>query len=266
MKYNYSSLCIKVNRVCIIDGNYILTEKFRGNMLNLHPPKSGYYSDTSSGANGIPGFMFGKNYHLINATPFTSDYDEDEEDGEHDNMKSTTEIPLEEIISYVPLFRLRYSLNTSTPEMRQLAIRWEREALRYINENYQSLLIDILPSTSTAITDTIANKAHEEGLYMSLMILIFFILSWFFLSIQGNSHTSVGYLPLCGIISIGLSTGATFGLLSLFRIQIIEPMAFLVFIVASKSRNSTSIRVKKLTHPSLLNVTDALATFFYRPC
>jgi hypothetical protein len=72
---------------------------------------------------------------------------------------------------------------------------------------------------------------------MSLMILIFFVLYYFVLTIQGNSHTSVGYLPLCGILSIGLSTGATFGLLSLFQIQIIEPMALLVFIMISKLIN-----------------------------
>ncbi|CAF4435477.1 unnamed protein product, partial [Adineta steineri] len=39
-------------------------------------------------------------------------------------------------------------------------------------------------------------------------------------------------LPICGLFSIALSTGATFGILSLFRIQIIEPMALLVFIIA----------------------------------
>ena len=237
IEYNYSSLCIKINHACVIDGNYLLSEKFRQDISNLLPPKYGYYFD-SSGASGVPGFMFGKNYHLTNATPLTSDYEEDEEeDKEYHNLKSTIETPLQEIISYVPLLRLRYSLNTSTSEMHQLAVRWEREALRYINENYQSSLINILPSTSTVLTDTIAKKAHEEGLYMSLMILIFFVLCWFFLSIQGNSHTSVGYLPLCGIISIGFSTGATFGLLSLLRIQIIEPMALLVFIVASKLTN-----------------------------
>jgi len=121
--------------------------------------------------------------------------------------------------------------------MQQLAIQWERETLRYLNEEYQSTLIDLFPSTSIAIADTITKKAHEEGLYMSLMILIFLILYYLFLSIQGNFHTSVGYLPFCGIISIGLSTGATFGLLTLFRIQIIEPMALLVFVVIRKLRN-----------------------------
>jgi len=175
--------------------------------------------------------MFGKDYHLINFTQINSDYEENEE---NDDLRENIPVTSEKIISYVSLFRLRYSLNTSTIEMRQLAIQWERELLRYFNEEYQSKLIDVFSLTSTAIADTITKKAHEEGLYMTLIILIFFILYSFFLSIQGNFHTSVGYLPFCGIISIGLSTGATFGLLSLFGIQLIEPMTLLVFIVISK--------------------------------
>lgn len=178
--------------------------------------------------------MFGKNYQLINVTETHSDYTDDDDD---DNETEIVEGNFEKIISHVSLFRLRYSLNTSTPEMRQLAIQWEHQALRYLNEEYHSELIDLFPSISTVITETITKKAHDEGLYMSLMILIFFVLYYFVLTIQGNSHTSVGYLPLCGILSIGLSTGATFGLLSLFQIQIIEPMALLVFIMISKLIN-----------------------------
>jgi hypothetical protein len=221
-----------MNHACIIDGNYILTENFRRDIFNLHPPKDGYYFDPSG--NGIPDFMFGKNYQLTNATPIISDYDDGEDHEEHVSSTSTVGTPLEKIISYVPLLRLRYSLNVSTPEMRQLAIEWEREMLRYLNNEYESSLIDIFPSTSTAITDVVMKKAHQEGLYLSLMILIFFILFCLSVSIQGNFHTSVGYLPICGIISIALSTGATFGLLAIFRVQIIEPMALLVFIVVSK--------------------------------
>jgi hypothetical protein len=233
--YDYPSLCIRVDHACIIDGNYMLTEQFRQAISNLHPPAPpGYYFDPSSGANGVPSFMFGKNYHVTNATPIVSDYDDSEENKENVQSSPTTETPLEKIISYAPLLRLRYSLNVSTPEMHQLAIEWERKVLRYLNEEYESLLIDIFPSTSTAIPDVITKKAHEEGLYMSVMILIFVILFCLLISIQGNFHTSVGYLPICGIISIALSTGATFGLLAIFRVQIIEPMALLVFIVASK--------------------------------
>jgi hypothetical protein len=185
--------------------------------------------------------MFGKGYLLTNATSVVADYDEEEEEEEEEDGKvaakystSTAVAPLEQIISYVPLFRLRYSLSTSTPEKRQLAMLWEREALRYLTYEYESKLIDILPSTSKAIPDTIVQKAHDEGLYMSLMILVFLFLVCVFLTIQGNRHTSVAYLPFFGMISIALSTGATFGVLSLCGIHVIEPMALLVFIVASK--------------------------------
>jgi hypothetical protein len=215
----------------MIDGNYILTEQFYQDISHLLAPKHGYYYDASSGANGIPEFMFGKDYQLINATKINSDY-EDQDDSEE-----ILETSFEEIISYVSLIRLRYSLNTTTNEMQQLAIEWEREVLRYLNEEYKSILIDLFPSTSTAISETITKKAHEEGLYMTLMIVIFFIVYYLVLSIQGNFHTSIGYLPFCGLIGIGLSTGATFGVLSIFRIQLIEPMALLVFIVISKLTN-----------------------------
>ncbi|CAF3779960.1 unnamed protein product [Rotaria sordida] len=227
VKYNYSSLCTKINHACIIDGNYILSDKFREDMSNLIPPKNGYYVD-ALGANGIPEFMFGKNYYLTDALPIVPDYQEDEEEEEE---KQEQDHGSNKIISYIPLFRLRYSLNTSSLEMRQLAIDWEREVFRYIKEEFKSELIELSPLTSTAISDVITKTAHDEGLYMMIMFLIFFILLGIFISIQGNFHTSVGYLPLCGILSIGLSTGATFGLISIFHIRIIEPMALLVFIV-----------------------------------
>ncbi|CAF3017265.1 unnamed protein product [Rotaria sp. Silwood2] len=235
--YNYSSLCTKANHACIIDGNYILSDDFREKMFNLLLPKHGYYAD-KEGANGVPEFIFGKNYYLTNALPIVSDYDEEEEEEEEqqqqeqDDSAKIVQTSSDKIISYVPLFRLRYSLNTSTLEMRQLAIDWEREVFRYLNEDFKSELIELFPLTSTAISDVITKKAHDEGLYMMIMFLVFFVLLCFFMSIQGNFHTSVGYLPLCGILSIGLSTGATFGLISIFRIRVIEPMVLLVFIVA----------------------------------
>lgn len=246
MEYNYSSLCLKMNHACVIDGSYLLTDQFRRNLSNLAPPKNGYYID-NTGANGLPDFMFGKDYQLTNVTPVESDYVDPEENDE-DDSRQIIETPLEKIISYAPLLRIRYSLNVTTIEMKQLAIQWERELLEYLNNQYQSLLIDLFPSTSVAITDTVAKQSHQEGLYMTLMIGIFFICYYFFLIIQGNSHTSVGYLPICGMISIGLSTGATFGILTLFRIQIIEPMALLVFVVISKLNKKISFTRKKDEH------------------
>ena len=238
LRYNYSSLCNVVNHACIVDGNYILTDRFRQDLSHLLPPKHDYYFDTT-GANGIPAFMFGKNIRLINVTQAPSDYVDEEEEEEQgkdaDNTSTVTvETTVDTVISYVPLLRLRYSLNVSTDEMRRLAIQWEYEIYRYLTEEYHSELIDIFPSISTVMTETITKKAHVEGIYVSSMIFIFFILYHLFLSVQGNAHTSVGYLPFCGILSIALSTGATFGILSLLRIPIIEPMALLVFVVVSK--------------------------------
>lgn len=229
--YNYSSLCIKINHACIVDGNYILTDRFRQDLSHLLPPKNDYYIDTT-GANGIPGFMFGKKIQLINVTQTPSDYEDDEE--EQKDADVVIEPTVESVISYVSRLRLRYSLNTSTPEMLRLSKQWEYEVYRYLTEEYQSELIDLFPSISTVMTETITKKAHAEGIYMLSMVLIFFILYHLFLSVQGNSHTSVGYLPFFGMISIALSTGATFGILSLLRIPIIEPMALLVFVIVRK--------------------------------
>ena len=241
-KYNYSLLCTKVNHACMVDGNYILSDRFRETMSHLPLPKNGYYFDWS-GAYGIPGFMFGNGYRTTHES--VPSYYEYESSEEQDDLAIATEKSLEEIISYVPLLRLRYSLNISTSEMRQLAIKWERATMRYLIEEHHSELIIVLPFTSTAIADSITKKAHEEGLYMSLMMLIFFILVTFFLSIQGNIHTSVGYLPLCGIISTGLSTGATSGLLALFNIPIIEPMFVLLFLVLGKFKQRIQLVILK---------------------
>ena len=235
-EYNYSSLCTRINQACAIDGNYILTDTFRRDILNLQPPKNGYYID-SSGANGIPAFMFGKVVQLTNSTPTGTDYEDDEDDvpGHGSTIIPVdVETPVRQTITYVPVLRMRYALNTSVPLMRQLAADWEREALRYLTEEYRSNLITILPSSAAAINESVTKNAHAEGLFLGIVMLIFLILVCGFLSVEGNLHTSVGCLPFCGIISIALSTGASFGLLTVFRIQIVEPLALLAFILASK--------------------------------
>ena len=73
------------------------------------------------------------------------------------------------------MVNVRYSLNVSNDEMRSLSLQWEREALRYLNEKFQSSLIHISPSTSTAITETVGKQARDEGPFMAIMLLIFFI-------------------------------------------------------------------------------------------
>jgi hypothetical protein len=192
----------------VIDGNYLLSDIFRRDAANLAFKPSGIYVDSFTGANGISSFIFGKNYQVINITLPENDYTDGEND-ETDVSETTTEAPLKEIISYVPLFRLRYSLNISTDEMRSLAMSWER-------------------------SDAVSKQARDEGVYMTIMLLIFFALVCLSISIEGNFHTSIGYLSLCGIISFTLSSGATFGILSVVRIEIIEPMALIVLVVASK--------------------------------
>jgi hypothetical protein len=217
-----------------VDGNYLLSNKFRQDALNLKYIPSGIYFDSLTGANGIASFIFGKDYQVINITSSGVDYDdeEEEEEEEESNVPVSTEI-----ISHIPIFRLRYSLNVSNDQMRSLSINWEREIIHYLNEKFQSKLINVFPSTSISITDSISKQAHHDGPFMAIMLLIFFIFVCFLISIQGNSHTSVGYLSICGIISLVLSSGATFGLLSIFRIQIIEPMTLLVCVIASKLKN-----------------------------
>ncbi len=226
-------MCEVINHACVIDGNYLLSDKFRQDALNLKYIPSGIYFDSLTGANGIGSFIFGKDYKVINKTSDV-DYDDEEEEEEGEDNNSPAPVVATEIVSHVPIFRLRYSLNVSNDQMRSLSIKWEREVLRYLNEKFQSELITVSASTSLSITDTIGKQAHHEGPFMAITLLIFFIFVCFFISFQGNCHTSVGYLSLCGIISLVLSTGATFGLLSIFRIQIIEPMTLIVFVVASK--------------------------------
>jgi hypothetical protein len=218
----------------MIDGNYLLSNKFRQDALKLPYIPSGIYFDSMTGANGIGSFIFGKDYQVINITSPEEDYDEDEDDDDTEDL-TTTKVPSTiEIVSYVPIFRLRYALNVSNDELRHLSMHWEREVLRYLNEKFLSTLIDFSASTSTAISDTVGKQARDEGPFIAIMLLIFFICAGFFISIEGNFHTSVGYLSLCGVINLALSSGATFGLLTVLKFQIIEPMALIVFVIASK--------------------------------
>jgi phosphate starvation-inducible membrane PsiE len=235
LQYNFSSLCAKINQACVIDGNYLLSDKFRQDASHLLYIPSGIYFDSLSGANGISSFIYSKHHQIANVTTPEVDYDEDEGE-EEEEVEDSPKKPasLTEIVSYVPIFRLRYSLNVSNKEMLHLSMDWEREVLNHLNEKFQSTLINLSVSTSSAVADVVSKQAHDEGPYMAIMLLVFFIFVCFFISIQGNFHTSVGYLPLCGMISLALSSGATFGFLAVIRIQIIEPMALLVFVVASK--------------------------------
>jgi hypothetical protein len=219
----------------MVDGNYLLSDKFRQDALNLPYINSGYYIDSSTGANGLLSFIFSKHYQTINKTIPVDDYvDEDDEVPEETIDDVTTSLPYTQIVSYVPIFRLRYALNSSNQQMHSLALDWEKEIIHYLTEEFHSKLIKISASVSTSISDTISKQARTEGPFMAITLLIFFIFVCFFISIQGNFHTSVGYLSLCGIISLALSTGATFGFLSLIKIQIIEPMALIVLVIASK--------------------------------
>lgn len=182
--------------------------------------------------------MFGKSYQVKNLTLFDEDYTdaeaEEEDDDDHPDSESPAEVSVTKIVSYVPLFRLRYSLNVSNKDMRSLSMKWENEVLHYLNEKFQSNSISLSVSSSSAISDTVSKQARDEGPFIAIALLIFFIFAWLFISIQGNSHTPIGCISFCGIISLALSSGATFGLLTVLRVQIIEPMALLVLVVASK--------------------------------
>lgn len=219
----------------MVDGNYLLSNLFRESALNLKHNPSGYYVDSSSGANGLASFIFGKYHQVINTTLPTDDYDDVEEEEEEETVDDvTTPSPIISIVSYVPVFRLRYALNSSNQEMLTLGLKWEKELYSYLTQKYQSKLIKLSVSASTSIADTINKQAHHEGPYMTIMLLVFFIFVCLFISLQGNFQTSVGYLSLFGIISLALSTGATFGFISLIRIQIIEPMALIIAAIACK--------------------------------
>jgi hypothetical protein len=214
---------------------------------------NGIYIDVTNGANGIASFLFGKNYRVTNVTSPELDYDvddDDDDDNDYDlSMKTTPSARLTEIVSYVPLFRLRYSLDVSTSSMEQMSKQWERAALRSLNENFRSNSIELSVSTSTAVTDLVSRQARDDAIYLALLFVIFFILVCICLTCQGNRHTSVGHLSLCGLMNFFLSSGATFGLLTLMKIVLIEPMALLVFVLASKtSIDNEHVRVHRLTN------------------
>lgn len=238
--YNYSRLCAVINRACVIDGNYLLSKKFRDEALRLPYLSTGIYIDSTDGANGISTFIFGKAYRTANVSAPEVDYVDEEE--EEAGMKTSPPAPMTEIVSYVSVFRLRYALNVTTTAMSQLAVQWEREVLRSLNDNFNSTVIDFSASTSTAISDLVSQQAREEGTFLVILFSVFFLFVCSSISIEGTRHTSVGYLSLFGIISFVLSSGATFGLLTVLKISIIEPMALLVFVVASKCHRCSSRR------------------------
>ena len=230
VQHNYSSLCAVISQACVIDGNYLTSNKFLQDFSRLPYITKGIYVDSMTGANGFASFIFGKSYQRMNVSSADADYD----DGETQPSMPMPEALLEEIVSYVPVFRLRYALNASTVEKNQLSVQWERQVLRYLNEEFQSNVIHISASTSTAISDVVTKQARDEAGYLGILFAVFILLVCVSISVQGNSHTSVGYLSLCGIVSLTLSSGATFGVLTVVGIEIIEPMALVVFIIASR--------------------------------
>ena len=235
MQYNYSSVCAVINHACVIDGNYLTSNKFLNDFSRLPYIAKGIYVDSMTGANGFVSFIFGKSYQRMNVSSAEADYDDGEAvDEENLPAMPMSEATLDEIVSYVPVFRLRYTLNVSTTEKQQLSVEWERQVLRYVNEHFQSNVIHIYASSSTAISDAVSKQARDEGGYLGILCAVFICLVCVSITVQGNAYTSVGYLSLCGIASLTLSSGATFGVLTAVGIEIIEPMALVVFIVASR--------------------------------
>ena len=111
-------------------------------------------------------------------------------------------------------------------------MKWEKAVSRYLIEEFHSELISVSFTTSTSISDIVTKQARDEGPFMTIILFMFFIFVCFSISIQGNFYTSVGYLPIGGIISLILSSGATFGLLSIMKIQIVEPLALMIVVLA----------------------------------
>lgn len=225
--YNYSALCQQIHHSCMIDGGYILADQFLQRPSETKLPQHGYLMDGSDRA-GIPEFMFGKHFQVINET-WDFDYSDDEE------SNVTLEIKPEQIISTARLLRIRYTLNVSTPIMTRLSIGWERQIFRYLTEEFQSNLIDIYVITSTSINDSIMKRAHQEGPCLLIMVIIFLVLSLISILSEGNSLTSIGILSVCTLINIVLCTGSTFGLLTIVHIDLIEPMSLLIIVVISKT-------------------------------
>ncbi|CAF0972507.1 unnamed protein product [Didymodactylos carnosus] len=224
--YTYSQLCKKElnTNICAVDGGYLLTDKFYKQFSDYIP--TGIYYD--SGLTGYRNFMFGKNY---NVEDLIEDYHDDEDD-----VNITTILPVKQeekkIISYAPLFRLRYNLNTINESMKQLALEWEKliiENLTLVDEKFNQL--NIYTSVSTTVNSEISKYARLEAKSIGIMIIVFFLCTCFCVGIEGNWLTSVGYLPLFGIIGYALSTGATFGFLSLCKMSLLEPMTMLALII-----------------------------------
>ena len=138
----------------MIDGNYLLSSKFRQDALHLPYIPNGIYIDSSSGANGIGSFIFGKSYQVINITSSDADYQDDEEEEDVEKTPPT----LMEIVSHVPIFRLRYALNISNDRMRSMSIDWEKEVLRYLTDKFQSDLISIYPRHPQRLQIQLINK------------------------------------------------------------------------------------------------------------
>ena len=222
-------MCAKIDQSCVIDGNYLLSNKFRNEIKRVERVSGGIHVDSMSGANGIDSFIFGKHRRLSNFTLPSDDYVDEE-----DSLTGTVAEPKQvEIISFAPLFRLRYSLNISTEQFHRLSADWERKALKSLNEQFQSDLVELSCSTSSAVSDSVSQQARQEGTFIVVLFGSFFILICVLLTFQGNTRTSVGYLSLCGIINFSFSSFCTFGLLSIMNIDIIEPMALIVFSLAS---------------------------------
>ncbi|CAF3931945.1 unnamed protein product, partial [Didymodactylos carnosus] len=92
--------------------------------------------------------------------------------------------------------------------------------------------LDIYASVSTIINSEITKYARLDAKSVGIMIIIFFLCTCLWIGIEGNWVTSVGYLPLFGIIGYALSTGAAFGFLTLCKMSLLEPMTMLMLVVA----------------------------------
>lgn len=226
----FSNICAVIEGNCAVDGSYLLSKHFSDNVFSLSPKQDGIHVDSLTAANGIESFIFGRNRQTKFIDPPAVDYEEDTNEEETD-----AEPPQKiEVFSYAPLFRLRYALNVTTESSMSIARRWERKAFQFLTKKYSSDIIELSVSTSSAISDTVTEKAREEGSLFIWLFIPFLCLITIFIGCQGNQKTSFGLLTVPIIATNVLTAGSTFGLLNALNISIIEPMALIIVPMTSK--------------------------------
>ena len=129
--------------------------------------------------------------------------------------------------------RLRYNLRQDTPHQRLLAEMWEKRFIERI-KTYKSEYIEFFYGASISLDSEMDKDAMADLKFFALTFIIMTTYATISSSGGGDCVAARGHLARAGVIASILAIFASFGLVSLCRVKIVDATGVTPFLVLGK--------------------------------